>query len=327
MMRYQQKLQKQMIDYQNAYNTPAQQMARARAAGLNPNLAYGDSATVSSTSASPGAAPTAEDPLNYQSIGGALSMFSNVLATIAINQSKAALNNAQANQASEMSKKLGSDIDLNKANIEYALQRNQLFKDTYDYMVSTTKANSEQATAYAAIAKAKATPELIQSLQTALQAQNEQAVYQASITYAESVIYDYKKQYAAQVEKLNVEKLKKEIAKLASSAAKDYSDMAVNNAQIGVLGSQEALNYANVGLVGAQVDLTHANQRYVNAKTNTENFNRHYSTLPADRTIKQVTAKAIADHPGIYAAQNLYGTNPLQLLNAVNGAVVGAMLK
>lgn len=38
-------LNKQMFDYQNAYNTPAQQMARLKAAGLNPALMYGQGTT------------------------------------------------------------------------------------------------------------------------------------------------------------------------------------------------------------------------------------------------------------------------------------------
>lgn len=40
-MNLQYDLQKQMYDYQNAYNTPQQQMQRLQAAGLNPRLIYG----------------------------------------------------------------------------------------------------------------------------------------------------------------------------------------------------------------------------------------------------------------------------------------------
>lgn len=42
-MAKQQEYNRQMWDYQNAYNTPAQQMARLKAAGLNPYLMYGNS--------------------------------------------------------------------------------------------------------------------------------------------------------------------------------------------------------------------------------------------------------------------------------------------
>lgn len=39
------KLNKQMFDYQNAYNTPAMQMQRIKDAGLNPHLMYGQGTT------------------------------------------------------------------------------------------------------------------------------------------------------------------------------------------------------------------------------------------------------------------------------------------
>ena len=36
--------QKELMDYQNEYNSPKAQMSRLAAAGLNPNLVYGSSA-------------------------------------------------------------------------------------------------------------------------------------------------------------------------------------------------------------------------------------------------------------------------------------------
>lgn len=45
LMEYQMGLDKQMFDYQNAYNTPLQQMKRLKAAGLNPALMYGQGTT------------------------------------------------------------------------------------------------------------------------------------------------------------------------------------------------------------------------------------------------------------------------------------------
>lgn len=44
-MRMQHEMDKQMFDYQNAYNTPAKQMQRLKAAGLNPALMYGQGTT------------------------------------------------------------------------------------------------------------------------------------------------------------------------------------------------------------------------------------------------------------------------------------------
>lgn len=46
-----------LIDYQNEYNTPANQMARYKAAGLNPNLIYGQSNLSAGGSASGVSAP------------------------------------------------------------------------------------------------------------------------------------------------------------------------------------------------------------------------------------------------------------------------------
>lgn len=56
-MEKQQQQNKDLWDYQNAYNTPAQQMARLKAAGLNPNLIYG-----SGTGGPAGPIPSAEVP-------------------------------------------------------------------------------------------------------------------------------------------------------------------------------------------------------------------------------------------------------------------------
>lgn len=44
-MKMQHKLDKNMFDYQNAYNTPDKQMQRLKAAGLNPALMYGQGTT------------------------------------------------------------------------------------------------------------------------------------------------------------------------------------------------------------------------------------------------------------------------------------------
>ena len=50
-MEYQHQLDKQMFDYQNAYNTPAMQMQRLKDAGLNPNLMYSQGTTGNASNA------------------------------------------------------------------------------------------------------------------------------------------------------------------------------------------------------------------------------------------------------------------------------------
>lgn len=54
LMQYQFDLQKQMFDYQAAYNSPSAQMGRLRAAGLNPNLVYGNGSVVNTNTATGG---------------------------------------------------------------------------------------------------------------------------------------------------------------------------------------------------------------------------------------------------------------------------------
>lgn len=49
-------------EMQNAYNSPEQQMARLKAAGLNPNLVYGNGATASSPAAPKSASPGSWNP-------------------------------------------------------------------------------------------------------------------------------------------------------------------------------------------------------------------------------------------------------------------------
>lgn len=51
LMQYQFDLQKQMFDYQAAYNSPSAQMGRLRSAGLNPNLVYGNGSVVNTNTA------------------------------------------------------------------------------------------------------------------------------------------------------------------------------------------------------------------------------------------------------------------------------------
>lgn len=58
-MAQQQAYNKEFWDYQNAYNTPTQQMARLKAAGLNPNLIYGGG---SANSGNAGPIPTTDVP-------------------------------------------------------------------------------------------------------------------------------------------------------------------------------------------------------------------------------------------------------------------------
>jgi len=65
LMQYQMGLDKQMFDYQNAYNTPMAQMQRLKDAGLNPALMYGQG-TTGNASGYPQSKFTQLDPYNSQ---------------------------------------------------------------------------------------------------------------------------------------------------------------------------------------------------------------------------------------------------------------------
>lgn len=82
---------KQLIDYQNAYNTPKSQMERLAEAGLNPNLVYGSSA-LSGQSASSEMSATAQGISPYSTADVA----SRALAIAQMKQSEAAAENLTA---------------------------------------------------------------------------------------------------------------------------------------------------------------------------------------------------------------------------------------
>lgn len=63
-----QDFQKEMVDYQNAYNDPSAQVARYRSAGMNPNLVLGSNGT-QQISASPSSTNAASSPMPG-SVGG-----------------------------------------------------------------------------------------------------------------------------------------------------------------------------------------------------------------------------------------------------------------
>lgn len=62
-LRLQTDAQKELIDYQNEYNSPSAQMARLSAAGLNPNLVYGSSAPAGQSGNA--AAPAGHSPSGW----------------------------------------------------------------------------------------------------------------------------------------------------------------------------------------------------------------------------------------------------------------------
>lgn len=139
---------KQLIDYQNAYNTPKSQMERLAEAGLNPNLVYGSFAP-SGQSASSEMSATAQGISPYSTADVA----SSALAIAQMKQSEAAaenltadarLKNAEAankemfnlrypevldlqiKNADKQLEKIASDINVNKQSMLYQAAQTRL---------------------------------------------------------------------------------------------------------------------------------------------------------------------------------------------------------
>lgn len=72
-MNYQQQLNKELFDYQNAYNTPAQQLERLKQAGLNVGLMYGSHGSIGN------AASASLAPVNVPQSFGAYTNLSQVI--------------------------------------------------------------------------------------------------------------------------------------------------------------------------------------------------------------------------------------------------------
>lgn len=116
----------QFWNMQNAYNDPKAQMARLEAAGLNPNLVYGNGATTQAASLSPKSAGSA-------SINPARLDLSSVMQqTLALSQMKAQIDKTKAESDAvkaltanrvfdnEVKKNLGIDYYIHQANLSNA---------------------------------------------------------------------------------------------------------------------------------------------------------------------------------------------------------------
>lgn len=107
---------------ENAYNTPANQMARLRDAGVNPNLAYANGAPVNVASHSPQMTAGSVNPINYQ-IPSAGEI------TAAVNQSE--LIDSQKKNIDAATEKLKSETSNVQASTAI-LQSDAAFRDAFN---------------------------------------------------------------------------------------------------------------------------------------------------------------------------------------------------
>nr|WAE43804.1 MAG: DNA pilot protein [Microviridae sp.] len=133
-----------MWQMQNDYNSPSNQMARLQAAGINPNLAYGGSAS-NNVAAAPAVAPQAHytatpaPPINGAEIGAsAVNAFNNT--QLGVSQT----NNLQADTTNKLADTILKDAQTYKTNAEgdtiFPMQRANI-----DYLDSQSHRNNIEA--------------------------------------------------------------------------------------------------------------------------------------------------------------------------------------
>lgn len=154
-----------MWNLQNEYNSPTQQMARIRAAGLNPNLVYGNGVTGNSTGSTPQyepakfSAPTMQAYRGWNlGISDAISQF------LAYRTVKAQVDNMEA-QNSLIRQQTATEAT-KQANIAASTSRSEfdlnMAKELKDVSVSSAIADMNQKQASAAQRWTKANREVVQ---------------------------------------------------------------------------------------------------------------------------------------------------------------------
>lgn len=119
--------QREMYDYmfqkENDYNSPARQMQRLRAAGLNPALLAGSAIDAGSSAVSAPASPQASANMGSSALPAA-QFDTNSIAEMAKAFSQIGLNDAQISKSNKEIEKIGSEIELNNK------QQNKVLKET-----------------------------------------------------------------------------------------------------------------------------------------------------------------------------------------------------
>ena len=137
----QKEAQKELIDYQNAYNTPSAQMQRLAEAGLNPHLVYGSQAPAGISGNAP--APSGAMPsggFNTSDVTAnmlRLQQMKGVESQIDLNDSIARKNNAEATYTEMMAGRYNelTDVQIREANqrMEESASRMDLNKSTIQW--------------------------------------------------------------------------------------------------------------------------------------------------------------------------------------------------
>lgn len=154
-----------MWNLQNEYNSPTQQMARIRAAGLNPNLVYGNGVTGNSSGSTPQYEPAKFNAPTMQAYRGwNLGISDAISQYLAYRTSKAQVDNMEA-QNSLIRQQTATEAT-KQANIAASTSRSEfdlnMAKELKDVSVSSAIADMNQKQAGAAQGWTKANREVIQ---------------------------------------------------------------------------------------------------------------------------------------------------------------------
>lgn len=154
-----------MWNLQNEYNSPTQQMARIRAAGLNPNLVYGNGVTGNSTGSTPQYEPAKFNAPTMQAYRGwNLGISDAISQFLAYRTAKAQVDNMEA-QNSLIRQQTATEAT-KQANIAASTSRSEfdlnMAKELKDVSVSSAIADMNQKQAGAAQGWTKANREVVQ---------------------------------------------------------------------------------------------------------------------------------------------------------------------
>lgn len=120
--------QKDLLDYQNEYNSPQAQMQRLAAAGLNPNLVYGANAPAG-TSGNASAPSGVANPGNYNTAD----VIQGMMQLQQINQSEAQVNALEAK------------AELDRANAEYTKTQNARYNEVVNQNIAESNSRIKKA--------------------------------------------------------------------------------------------------------------------------------------------------------------------------------------
>lgn len=154
-----------MWNLQNEYNSPAQQMARIRAAGLNPNLVYGNGVTGNSSGSTPQYEPVKFNAPTMQAYRGwNLGISDAISQFLAYRTAKAQVDNMEAQN--NLIRQQTATEATKQANIAASTSRSEfdlnMAKELRDVSVSSAIADMNQKQASASQGWTKANREVIQ---------------------------------------------------------------------------------------------------------------------------------------------------------------------